>query len=222
MEDIKLILFDFDKTLTKGPKEGYIPKLTLKNRFNFTEDQINVLSKADKLLKPMYFDAKVSQHINTRKKEEKLHYSLYLEILKDMDIDNYVEVTNYLVEYRMDLLRHELSDSAIKLLETLKKKYKLAIFSNALPSREKEIKDIGLNKYFDAIYISNLLGSYKPQKEFFDYPAREFGVGYSEMLLIDDKEHLVQQVNNLGIKAIMVDQTRSLKEQLEEVLKLNY
>lgn len=215
MTQVKLILFDFDKTLSKGPKHGYVYRELLKKKHGLDDGTIDKISELDKASKPKYYSANVSLQIDTREKEAKLHKKVYSQILKELHVKNTSDITETMNEYRMNELRHEVDDDVIDLLKYLKKRFNLAIFTNALPSRDKEIKDTGIDKYFNAVYISNLLGAYKPQKEFFDIPAREFSLGYNEMLLVDDKSELIEEAKKLGVQALLVDK----KEGLEKLKK---
>ena len=117
-----------------------------------------------------------------------------------------------MIKHRMEDVRFIVKEETYTLLEVLRKKYKLAIFSNALPSRENEIKSTGLDKFVDKIYISNFIGLFKPQIEFFEYVAKDLGVNLDEMLLIDDKASIIEKVNAQGIHAVLIDKKGKYSE----------
>ena len=71
-------------------------------------------------------------------------------------------------EYRLSL-EHPFMEGGRELLESLFGKYRLYIASNGTAVvQDRRIKDAGLEKYFDGIFISQRLGFDKPNKEFFD------------------------------------------------------
>ena len=56
------------------------------------------------------------------------------------------------------------------MVQTLSKTHNLYIVTNGVASTQQiRIGDSGLQPYFKDIFISELLGSQKPQKEFFDH-----------------------------------------------------
>ncbi len=62
-------------------------------------------------------------------------------------------------------------DGAVEILEYLKRKgYKLYATTNGLSLTQfKRIKNSGLEKYFDKVFVSEDAGHQKPEKEYFDY-----------------------------------------------------
>lgn len=64
---------------------------------------------------------------------------------------------------------HPLIDGAWELLEKLKGKYNLYIVTNGMQKvQEKRLNESRLETFFDGIFISQVLGAPKPEKEFFD------------------------------------------------------
>ena len=75
-----------------------------------------------------------------------------------------------------DSYRHHLDRScdlfpeALEVLHTLRKTHQLYIVTNGVAStQETRLRDSGLTPLFDGIFISEQVGSQKPQKEFFDH-----------------------------------------------------
>ena len=65
---------------------------------------------------------------------------------------------------------HWFIDGAPELLEALSGKYRLYIASNGTKSiQDRRIASAGIGKYFDRIFVSELIGAEKPQRAFFEY-----------------------------------------------------
>lgn len=77
--------------------------------------------------------------------------------------------TQRLYEYRLSLGAYYL-DGARELLDTLYGKYRLYLATNGIVNvQARRIKDSGIGKYFDEIFVSERIGYNKPDKRFFDY-----------------------------------------------------
>ena len=64
---------------------------------------------------------------------------------------------------------HWFIDGAPELLEALSGKYRLYIASNGTKSiQDRRIASAGIGKYFDGIFVSELIGAEKPQRAFFE------------------------------------------------------
>lgn len=82
----------------------------------------------------------------------------------------------------------EFVDKAKDILLSQKGKYKLVAVTNGTKvAQEKKLHLSGLNKIFDAVFISENVGAEKPNKEFFDYVFKKLDIANkSEVLLIGD------------------------------------
>ena len=79
-------------------------------------------------------------------------------------------------------------DKAKEVLLSQKGKYTIAAVTNGTKiAQEKKLHLSGLNKIFDAIFISENIGFEKPHKAFFDYVFKKLGIcNKNEVLLIGD------------------------------------
>ncbi len=79
-------------------------------------------------------------------------------------------------------------DKAKDVLLSQKGKYTLAAVTNGTKiAQDKKLKLSGLNKIFDAIFISENVGAEKPNIEFFDYVFKNLGItDKKEALIIGD------------------------------------
>lgn len=82
----------------------------------------------------------------------------------------------------------EFVDKAEEVLLSLKGKYILVAVTNGTKvAQEKKLQLSGLNKIFDAIFISENVGAEKPNKKYFDYVFEKLCVtNKKEVLLIGD------------------------------------
>ncbi|MBE7020860.1 MAG: noncanonical pyrimidine nucleotidase, YjjG family [Ruminococcaceae bacterium] len=79
-------------------------------------------------------------------------------------------------------------ENAKELLLSKKGKYTIAAVTNGTRvAQEKKLKNSGLDKIFDAVFISENIGSEKPNKAFFDYVFEKLGIcDKKEVLIIGD------------------------------------
>ena len=79
-------------------------------------------------------------------------------------------------------------DGAKEILLSQKEKYTLAAVTNGTRiAQEKKLRLSGLDRIFDAIFISETVGSEKPNKAYFDYVFESMGIeNKAEVLLIGD------------------------------------
>lgn len=78
-----------------------------------------------------------------------------------------------------------LLDGAIEILTYLKKRYELYIVTNGVAETQHlRLRESGLEPFFRDIFISEEVGSQKPQKEFFDACLRRIPYGDPEKMLI--------------------------------------
>ncbi len=82
----------------------------------------------------------------------------------------------------------EFVDKAEETLLSQKGKYTLAAVTNGTKiAQEKKLRLSGLDKIFDAIFISENVGAEKPSKEYFDYVFKHLGItNKNEVLIIGD------------------------------------
>lgn len=93
-------------------------------------------------------------------------------------------------------------EGAIKVLDAVKDKFRLCAVTNGTKvAQEKKLKTSGLNKYFDAVYISEDIGIEKPNIGYFSAVFKEERISdLSEVLIIGDS--LTSDIlggNNAGI-----------------------
>lgn len=94
--------------------------------------------------------------------------------------------------------------NAHETLGYLTEKYSLHVISNGFKeSTEMKIQNNGLQKYFDHIIISEVIGINKPDKAIFDHALGLAGAHVSESTMIGDSiEADIRGAQNFGMKAI--------------------
>lgn len=83
--------------------------------------------------------------------------------------------------------RTELMPHARELLEYLHGKYKMHILSNGFAEIQyTKLKCSELEKYFDRIFLSEIVGVLKPDKRIFEYAVKSLNARKNEVLMIGD------------------------------------
>ena len=118
---------------------------------------------------------------------EEVKVGRYRELFKTIGVEcDPVKATAYYES--MLAIGHYFMPGAPELLEELYGKYRLYIVSNGTAKvQEGRIGSSGIAKYMDGIFISQLLGANKPDKQFFDICFAEIpDFSLSETIIIGD------------------------------------
>ncbi|MBD3281027.1 HAD-IA family hydrolase [Candidatus Dojkabacteria bacterium] len=204
----KLLLFDFDGTLTIGMKVRYVDGNHLKS-LGLVDRQVTKILELDKKFAKKY-SGEISKEIDSVDKEIKVHTEHYRYFLKQAEIPEEFRhsVVESMIDNRMKRVSFEVEKETYEILKRLRKKFKLAILSNALPSRTREIQSTSLDKYVDKVCISNLIGLFKPNRDIYEYVANEFGLGIENLLLVDDKLETIEKTIQNGVQSIWINHNR--------------
>ena len=159
---IRNVLLDLDDTLLDFHRaEAEAIRYTL-NEFGIEPSDENV-ALYSKINRGCW--AKLETGEYTR--EEVLHRRF--DILFDtLGIIGDSHATQKLYEYRLSLGAYYL-EGAQELLDELYGKYRLYLATNGIVNvQSRRIKDSGIGKYFDGIFVSEKIGYNKPDKRFFE------------------------------------------------------
>lgn len=118
---------------------------------------------------------------------EEVKVGRYRELFKTIGVEcDPVKATAYYES--MLAIGHYFMPGAPELLEELYRKYRLYIVSNGTAKvQEGRIGSSGIKKYMDGIFISQILGANKPDKQFFDICFAEIpDFSLSETVIIGD------------------------------------
>ena len=119
-------------------------------------------------------------------REEVLHRRFDI-LFETLGVSGNAHETQKLYEYRLSLGAYYL-DGAEKLLDTLYDRYRLYLATNGIVNvQSRRIKDSGIGKYFESIFVSEKIGYNKPDKRFFDCAFLEIpDFEHSETVIIGD------------------------------------
>lgn len=118
---------------------------------------------------------------------EEVKVGRYRELFKTIGVEcDPVKATAYYES--MLAIGHYFMPGAPELLEEIYRKYRLYIVSNGTAKvQEGRIGSSGIAKYMDGIFISQILGANKPDKQFFDICFAEIpDFSLSETVIIGD------------------------------------
>jgi len=103
--------------------------------------------------------------------------------------------------------------------DELKSKYKIGFLSNASADVRDELflpEDLEL---FDAFVLSYQTGYAKPQAQIYEIAADKLGVRFDECVFTDDREDYRLGAQGTGMKAILYQNFKQFKQDLEEILR---
>jgi len=93
-------------------------------------------------------------------------------------------------------------DGAIECLQSLRRNYTTACFSNSnVLHWDGKLNDMGLRDCFDHHFASHLMGVVKPDRKGFEYLIEQLGVEPSQIGFFDDNQLNIDAAVQLGIQA---------------------
>ena len=111
--------------------------------------------------------------------------------------------------YRLHLMDgHDVYDGAEELLQSLQDTHRLFVVTNGLKEMQyKRLKDSGLEKYFEKIFISEEVGYKKPEIEFFEHVFSQIdNFKKHETVIVGDMLHAdILGGYNAGIDTVWVN-----------------
>ena len=108
-----------------------------------------------------------------------------------------------------------INNEMITLIENLRKKYKIALLSNAIGEfLNRILSRIDTNQLFDFIVISSEANIIKPDKKIFELLLSKMNIQANNSIFIDDNIINVEVAKSIGIEAILFEDVQQLKEML--------
>lgn len=129
------------------------------------------------------------------------YYSIFFNELPELNVsdEKLRLVTKDLVyNYEKYIFFDDVADSIL----SLKRKYKLAVVSDAWPSLVNVFKVAGLRQYFTSFVVSAIIGVSKPDEKMYKTALEELNLLPSEVIFIDDS---IRNCN--GAKKVGIDNT---------------
>ena len=201
---IKYVLFDLDGTILdfiEGEKDSFVNTLKELYKYNPTTKDIKLFSKINEECFLEYQNNKVSR--------KEFHHKRFEKILKELNIDGDIDLTNDLYVNKLKYSSVVYKD-VIETLYYLYDKYDLFIASNGMRSVQlKRLELAGLLKYFKDYFISEDCSFNKPEKEFFNYVFDKINDNdKSKYIIIGDRLDTDIYGGNLsGIKTIYINRS---------------
>jgi putative hydrolase of the HAD superfamily len=196
----KYILFDVGNVLVYKVthEDENAAKLLGMSRDNYR----NLL---DKLIENQSAEEKSEfANINTLEKEIAYLDRFHTKICKYLGFEYTVEFIDKLTKCRTEG-DFALKDGVIEALSELSKKYRLGVFTNALPSRRHhELKKLGLEGFFEHIFISHEIVLSKPDPESYKYVLSRINCPVEDVLFVDDKIDYLEGAQKAGISNLVM------------------
>ena len=222
----EFLLFDADHTLFDFNKSEYF---ALKAALDF----YSLPSTDDVIERYSVINVKYWKMLERGEIDKKsLMLARFVEFAKEYGFEDKAEVLSDL--YMANLAREaHLVEGALEMVEKLSKKYRLFIITNGVKSTQDGRFGISpITKYFEKIFISEVIGAEKPSKVFFD--AVENGIeGYSRekaIVIGDSLSSDIKGALNTGIDCIWYNpikkeapegwQITHIVESFDEVLEI--
>lgn len=102
----------------------------------------------------------------------------------------------------------------VSLIRELQGKYRIALFSNATLTLERQLADLRLSDLFDPIINSARIRHRKPDPAAFRHTLDLLRVSAAQVLFIDDKERNTRVAEELGMATVVFDGAAQLRAEL--------
>ena len=201
LDKYKYLLFDLDDTLLDFGKAQVLAfkKLLEDENIEYSDESFEKYETINKSLWRSFERGEISNKEVTSERFIRF-FALFGMKVDGSEVDN--RFRSYLAE------GNQLFEGIVEMLEKLSLTHKLYIASNGIGiTQHTRLKNNNLNKYFDKIFISEEIGSKKPDREFFDIILKEIGVeDKGEVLMIGDTlTSDILGANTVGIDSCLVD-----------------
>lgn len=177
----KYLLFDVDDTLLDFQKAEYNAFLMLMNEYNikYTDEIYAIYKNENHRLWKEYELGNI--------KRSEIFDNRMIPLFQHLNINDDPKAASYRFLTYLSKGAY-LIGNTYKVLEKLSKKYKLYIITNGEPTVQyPRIKEVGIDKFFDMIFVSEEIGFSKPNKEFFEYIEEHIeGFNKKEAIVIGD------------------------------------
>ncbi|MDH7485161.1 MAG: HAD-IA family hydrolase [Anaerolineae bacterium] len=115
----------------------------------------------------------------------------------------------------------EINDQVVALAQRLRRRYRLALCSNALASLADLLEAMPqIKALFEVIVISALVGLRKPDPRILELTAELLGLPLGACLLVDDRERNVRAAEAAGMPAVLFQSATQLEAALRIHLQL--
>ncbi len=192
----KLVIFDLDNTLLNFDKMelGSLKETLTENNLEISEKLINSYRA---------INTELWQALEKGEYTKKEILNLRFRRLFEM-YDYNTSPEEFNTSYLRNLSNHcYLYDNVIEVLDYFKNRSKLVIMTNGVKDAQYDkMKKSGLDRYFEEVIISDIVGYHKPSIEIFSYLENRIGKHIKEETIIigDSLSSDMKGGNNFGIK----------------------
>lgn len=196
--DIKLILFDFGGVIAPEGFQLGILKLSIEFNIPFKE-MYNIVG----------YQAGLESGYTAGKINEEEYWKIVagkLNIDRDLSSYKYVFLDNFQPRSEM-----------IDLIKRLHSDYKVGIFSDQTNWIHDINEKYDFFKHFDYRFISYDSGFTKYDDEFYKVPSKETGIKPEEIIIIDDKQRVINKASEFGLKGYLFTSIQACREYLSDL-----
>jgi putative hydrolase of the HAD superfamily len=203
LKTYKHLFFDLDNTLWDF-------KANANEAFYVVFNRLGIMDRIPDMPRFLEVYEKYNEHLWTEyrrgkiKKDHLRHERITLSF-QEMGIED-PELCRQVVELyiREAPQRTNLFDGVHETLGYLCQKYKLYIVTNGFAEIQiQKINNCGLNKYFNKLFIAEVIGYQKPDRRLFEYAVKSIHAHKSDCVMIgDDPEADIRGAWNAGIDQI--------------------
>ena len=211
---IKYIILDFGKVLAY-PTTGdwFITPLFLK-----LIDMSKI--KRKKLVEIMNSYSEIlSRKLITLEEEYNMYYDFYKNVFSDIKYDVSEEIIKDLahdITYNDD--KYRFYEGIDEELDELSKKYILILLSDNWPCAFHIMKNRGIDKYFDKLYISSIYKETKKEGIFFDRVINDYNIKVGEAIFVDDNESLLDVAITRGLEVRLMNREKEINESKYKII----
>jgi putative hydrolase of the HAD superfamily len=215
----KSLFFDLDNTLWDFERNAYFAlRIALSaypdNVGNVRFEQIHpVYIRHNDLLWALYRNQEISKDELIRKR--------FNDTFAELGISG-IEVNEFNDRYLDEMAKQtHLVDGAAEVLEYLFPRYSLYIITNGFREvQNKKLKNTGLSRYFEKVFVSEDIKAPKPNLAFFEYAVKSANARKQESLVIgDDWEVDILGAANFGIDQVYLSSKNDCPEAISNSFK---
>lgn len=209
MQQYKNLFIDLDDTLydfSVASREAFIETYNLlhyERFFESFEHYISIYEPYNLELWHIYGEGKI-----TKDELNKRRYSYPLEVVGVHD----QELADTFCREALGRIptKNKLIEGAIDLLEYLRPKYNMYILSNGFKELQShKMRTAGIDKYFDALILSEDIGVNKPNRKLFEYALQKTNSSIKDSIMIGDMfETDIVGAANIGMEQIYFNPKR--------------
>lgn len=193
MMSLELILFDYGGVI--APEGFQLGILKLAQKFNMDFEELYKIAGVKAAFKSGYSAGKCDEQEYWKILADELGMKDNLFSLRYVFMDNFQP-------------RQEM----IELIEILKTDYKLGVFSDQTNWIYEFDQKYDFFKYFDYKFISYKNGYTKYDDEFYQLPINETGVDPKKILLVDDKQRVLDRAEQFGYRTYLFTSISDCKQ----------